>query len=214
MLLNIKYDLEKDIENYKIIANTKYKGGDSKVLAFFTKKFAYDFSDNNLTKFIEGFVKYNKFDLRQKLLDIQTLWLPVENNVKTRLDKIFNYDYPQQELTAYLTTNDRCGLGQNYFFVTAYSNEPLRIICHELLHFYTYHVFDKKLREMEEKKRYDIKESLTELLNLELSDLIERPEIGYLGHEKLRQLVIDSWKVNRDIITTFDKLSEEYLNNI
>ena len=151
MLLKILYSLEKDIQNYQIIAHAKYKGQDSKVLQFFNKRFRDDYSNENISKFIASFVEYNKIDFQKKLAEIMTSWSRIESEYKKRMDAIFSCNYPMQQLTAYLTTNDRCAIASDYFFVTAYSKQPMRIICHEILHFYTYYIFGEDLKAMPEK---------------------------------------------------------------
>lgn len=182
--------------------------------SFFNKRFGDEYSNENISKFIAGFVEYNKTDVKKRLLEIETTWSQIESEYKKRMDAIFGCDYPLQQLTAYLTTNDRCAIAPDYFFVTAYSKQPMRILCHELLHFYTYYVFGEDLKTMPEKKQYDIKESLTELLNFEFLDIIEAPEVGYVGHEKIRGYIGDNWKNEKSISEIFKQLSNNYTDYI
>ena len=73
---------------------------------------------------------------------------------------------------------------------------------HELLHFYTWHAFGKKLvDEGLSKLAYnDIKESLTELLNLEFSDLMGgKLDTGYPQHQEMRKKIKEVWKSEKDI---------------
>jgi hypothetical protein len=61
---------------------------------------------------------------------------------------------------------------------------------HELLHFYTWHTFGKKLLDQGLLKLVynNIKESLTEILNLEFSDLMGgKLDSGYPQHQAMRQ---------------------------
>jgi hypothetical protein len=208
MPLNFKYDLNKDIENYRIIAQAKYKGGNSRVLDLFAKRFGDHLTDHNLSQFIKGLIDYNKIDLEQKLADFQRQWQLVEQEFIRRANAIFGYDLSLNNITVYLTTNDRCGyfFTGNYFFLRALSKRPKMIIMHELIHFYTLYVFKDELEKLNDKKSYDIKESLTELLNLEFSDLIEGPEDGYEQHQKLRQLVRQCWLKEKNIRKLFEVL--------
>lgn len=208
MPLNFKYDLNKDIENYRIIAQVKYKGGDSKILDLFAKKFGDNLTDHNLSQFIKGFVDYNKIDLEQKLADFQRQWQPVEQEFIRRANNIFGYDLSIDNITVYLTTIDRCGyfFAGSYFFLGVRSKKPKMVIMHELIHFYTLCVFKDELEKLNDKKIYDIKESLTELLNLEFSDLIEGPDDGYEQHQKLRQLVRQYWLKEKNIRKLFEVL--------
>lgn len=201
MPLNFKYALDKDIKNYRIISQAKYKGGNSKILDLFAKKFGDNLSDDNLSRFIKSFVDYNEINLEQKLVDFRSGWQLVEQEFIKRANAIFNYNLSINDITVYLTTNDRCGysLAENYFFLTTLSKKPNVIIMHELLHFYTHYAFKYELEKLDSKKVYDIKESLTELLNLEFLDLIEGPDYGYEQHQKLRELIKDLWPKHKKL---------------
>lgn len=203
MSLNFKYSLDKDVQNYQIISQAKYKGGNSKVLDLFAKKFGDSLTNNNLSRFIKSFIDYNKINLEQKLVDFQKHWQPIEQEFIKRANAIFTYNLPINNITVYLTTNDRCGysFAENYFFLTALSKKPNVIIMHELLHFYTHYAFKDELEKLDSKKVYDIKESLTELLNLEFLDLAEGPDCGYKQHQKLRELVRDLWLKHKKLKT-------------
>ncbi len=210
MLLPIQYSLKKDIINHQIIAHAKYKGKESKVTKLFNQRFGNDYSEDNLSQFIAGFVDYNKINFDERLLEIQASWSKIEIEYKRRMDLLFGCDYPLQQLTAYLTTNDRCAIASDYFFVTVFSQQTKRIICHELFHFYTYYIFGDQLKAMSEKQHYDIKESLIELLNLEFLDLIEAPESSYPGHELLREFIKRNWEKEKNIFQLFEQVSREY----
>ncbi len=210
MVLTFKYDPDKDIENYKIIHRAKYKGGESKILELYKRKFGEGLDYTNLSKFIKGLVEYNKIDLKKSAGGIEQSWLKIKDEFFKRMDKIFSSNLPIENFVVYLTTNDRCGysLKGNYFFVTVFSKKPMMTIMHELLHFYTYYCFKGELEQMDSQKAYDIKESLTELLNLEFSDLLDGEDKGYQQHQQLRQLVKEAWQKKKDIRFVFDELAE------
>ena len=110
-------------------------------------------------------------------------------------------------ITVYLTTSDKCGysIENNYFFIGTETKCPKLTIMHELFHFYTWYLLRDDLREknINKKTYYDIKESLTEILNMEFSDLLDCTDKGYLQHEKLRVLVRNHWLDAKDIRETF-----------
>lgn len=85
-----------------------------------------------------------------------------------------------------LAMNSRCTyhIPNKYIFVYHNSKSANQTIMHELFHFYTWHVFQNKLNNIviPKEKYNDIKESLTELLNLEFSDLMDRRK----GEHKLK----------------------------
>lgn len=210
MNLNFKYNINKDIENYLIIHRVKYKGGDSKVLGLFAKKFSDNLTEDNLKKFIAGLVDFNKIDIDKVAENFGMTWQSVEQEFFERMNNIFKIDLPPENITAYLTTNDRCAysINDDYFFVTVFTKNPKKIIAHELFHFYTYYAFEKEINALSEKDAYDIKESLTEILNLTCADLLESSDNGYVQHQELRKLSRSYWQENQDIRKVFTGLVE------
>ena len=131
-------------------------------------------------------------------------WLAVQEEFINRTEKIFGIKYPYEKVTAYLTTNDRCSYNtkENYFFIYIRRNNHNLTIMHELWHFYTWHAFHKKFMEKEvsKEKFNDIKESLTELLNLEFSDLLDGAvDYGYSQHQLMREKIRNMWISDKDI---------------
>ena len=83
---------------------------------------------------------------------------------------------------------------------------------HELLHFYTWHAFGKKLLDegLSKLAYNDIKESLTELLNLEFSDLMSgKQDTGYPQHQDMRTEIQNFWPVQKDISVLLQKLMSD-----
>ena len=73
---------------------------------------------------------------------------------------------------------------------------------HELLHFYTWHAFGKKLIDegLSRLVYNDIKESLTELLNVEFKDLLDGAvDKGYPQHQEIRAKIRNLWETEKDI---------------
>jgi hypothetical protein len=208
MMLTFKYDLQKDIENYLVIANVKYKGGDSKVLNLFSNKFGNDLNEDNLRKFIDGLVDFNKIDIESAVAEINRKWRSLEETYAERADMIFGASCRPSDLLAYLTTNDRCSYNfeKEFFFVCVMAQKPLRIVMHELLHFYTIKHFSGKFKKMDSKLVYDIKESMTEMLNLEFADLLDSPDLGYPQHKAMRDVVCMVWEKTKNIDNVYDEL--------
>ncbi|MCX6719856.1 MAG: hypothetical protein NTV36_02000 [Candidatus Staskawiczbacteria bacterium] len=67
-------------------------------------------------------------------------------------------------------------------------------------------VFEKEFSELNEKQIYDVKETMTELLNLEFSDLMESPDTGYPMHMKFREKFNQFWQEEKDIKKATGKL--------
>jgi len=206
MILKFKYDLEKDVYNYLAINGAKYKGGNSRALDYYFKRFPDGLTEDNLKKFIAEYIDYNHIDINQKLASIQESWAKVETEFISRMNRLFKIDFPLETFTAYLTTADRCTLGKDYFFVAIFSQQQNKIIMHELLHFYTYIAFEKEFSQLDEKQIYDIKETITELLNQEFSDLTGVPDSGYPQHKELREKIRFFWQEEKDIKKAVNRL--------
>lgn len=208
MFLNFKYDLDKDIENHKKVFGAVHKGGPSKMLELYEKKFGPGLNEENLFQFIKEYLTENSTGLNQCLVDFKKEWELVETEFLQRANKIFNCEFPINNITAYLTTNDRCtcNIAENYFFLTVLDKRPKLVIMHELFHFYTFSVFGSELAGFDSKMAYDIKESLAEILNLEFSDLMETADRGYSQHKEMRELVRENWLSNEDVKSVFDAL--------
>ena len=206
MILKFKYDLERDIYNYMAINGAKYKGGNSRVLDLLLKKHPDWLNHDDIKKWIPDYVSYNHFDIDKKLSGIQKFWEKIEAEFINRMNRLFEIDFPLEKFTAYLTTADRCTIGDNYFFVSIHGQQQNRIIMHELLHFYTYATFEKEFSQLNEKQIYDIKEIMTELLNLEFSDLTGFPDAGYPIHMEFREKFCQFWQEEKNIKKTANKL--------
>jgi hypothetical protein len=86
---------------------------------------------------------------------------------------------------------------------------------HELLHFYTWQVFFEELKRkgLSGLRYNDIKESLTELLNLEFSDLMGGGvDKGYGQHQEMRKKIRDLWPKNKDIKALVNNLVVQWKN--
>jgi hypothetical protein len=215
MKVSFEYDTEKDILNHKIIAEAPFKGSSSKIQGFFEQNYGNDFSEENLRQFIKGllFSYYKIKDPKEVASKFQETWDSISNTFQDRAEAVFGISLPG-EIKAFLTTNDRCGLSveEGFFFVNIGVSSPERIVMHELLHFYTYYLFFGRAKELNllDKEYYDIKESLTEMLNLEFTDLMPGAvDPGYKGHEKLRDIVRNEWVKTRDINKVLKALVNE-----
>ncbi len=210
MKIFFKYDIDKDIENYYI---TSKSVNPSKKRDMYEIKFGKNLNNENLRKFINYIVIENKINFKETIKNFQKIWNPVNNNFFDRISKIFEINLPTKHITAYLTTNDRCGysIKNNYFFIGAKTNCPRGIIMHELFHFYTWYAIAKELKDQNISKElyYNIKESLTEILNLEFSDLIDCKDIGYPQHKETRKLVRKYWLEYKDIKNLISRLIEK-----
>ncbi len=211
MKIVFSYDLNKDVEN--IINGTKSVNSKkpTKFQNLFTEKYGDNFEKEKVKTFIEEQDKVNGFDANKEIVAIEERWKIVEPIFIERVEKIFGISYPVSIITVYLTHNERCtySIENNYFFVRIGSQFSNNTIMHELFHFYTWYAFGKKsLDEGLPKLVYnDVNESLTELLNLEFSDLMNgKLDKGYPQHQEMRQKIPAIWSENKDIFDVFQKL--------
>jgi len=150
------------------------------------------------------YIEENNINTETKVGTIKNTWILIENNFIKRVEEIFGIKYPKENIRVFLTTNSRCTYNteEDYFFVNMQSKNTNPIIMHELLHFYTYQTFYKELeqRGISKLQYNDIKESLTELLNIEFSNLMEGIEDkGYSQHTKMRNKVKETWLKTKNI---------------
>ncbi len=172
-----------------------------------------DLNEKNLSKFIDCFIREKGIDMKKEIRRIEKSWKEIENEFQKKMNLFFNMDLADKKINVYLTTNDRClySVSKNCFFITATTQSPKRIIMHELLHFYTSYAFEKELANLDGKLAYDVKESLTEILNLEFSHLLDGEEKGYPQHQRMHQLIREEWKKEKNIKKIFEKLIKALL---
>ncbi len=212
MKLNFTYNIDKDIEN--VINGTRAVNSKkpTKFQNLFTGQYGDSFEAQKIEAFIEEQDKINNFDASKEIVAIEERWKIVEPTFIERVEKTFSISYPSPTITVYLTHNERCtyNIEQNYFFVRIGSGFSNNTIMHELLHFYTWHAFGKKLLDdgLSKLEYNDIKESLTELLNLEFSDLLNgKPDSGYPQHLEIRSEIHNMWLEKKELTQIIEKLA-------
>ena len=211
MKLHFTYDIEKDIENFINGTRAVNSKKPTKFQTLFSEKYGDNFESEKVRAFIEEQDKINGFDASKDIVVIEERWKIVEPIFTERVEKIFGISYPAPVITVYLTHNERCtySIEQNYFFVRIGSEFSNNTLMHELLHFYTWHAFGKKLLDegLSKVAYNDLNESLTELLNLEFSDLLSgKRDSGYPQHQEMRQKIHDLWLKQKDLFPMVQKL--------
>lgn len=209
MNINFSYNKEKDVLNYQIINSTSLKGGASGTLNRIVTKYG-EVNPQTIDKFINSYSSYNNFNFEDLIERLNIFWRDNSVMIEKRFDNIFNTRI-SNEISVYITTNDRCAYSfdEKFFFVSITGESPKRTILHELLHFYTIQKFQEQFKLMKREDAYKIKESLTELLNWEFTDLIEVPDQGYTGHQDLRQIIKNTWPKEKNIENIFELLSKQ-----
>lgn len=158
-------------------------------------------SPESISDFIEQYIQDNRINILELIKKFQDDWATVEDEYHKRAGAIFNVSL-SDDITAYLTTNTRCpyNIEENYFFVSMLNSSVRKTIMHELFHFYTWYGLQQELKDVSKEKYNDIKESLTVLLNLEFSDLLDGAvDYGYPQHQEMRTIIKELWLSEKDL---------------
>ncbi len=200
-MINFSYNIDKDIENFlgsvKSVNSKKHTASQLKYI----EKYGENFTKENLSKFIQELTQ--SVDMNKEVSRMEDAWRKIEPEFLKRVKNIFG-TFPPKEITAFLTTNNRCtyNIEKGYFFVSIYSKSTNRTIMHELFHFYTWYAYGEKLiSEGFSKEKYnDIKESLTVILNSDFSDLVAGAiDEGYPQHQGMRSEITKLWSEHKSM---------------
>ncbi len=200
--LSIRYDLEKDIENFIKGKNSINSQITTKLQEKYESINDSDYSEDKVRLFLESNSRDINFE--QISIKIKDQWNLIENEFLSRCEEIFDIRL-ESEVIGYLSQNQKCTYNwrENYFFIYCNSLNPLKTIMHELLHFYTHRKYDSL--GIDSKKFNDIKESLTVLLNVDFSDLMNGEEDrGYDQHQQMRIEILQMRKEGHTIDQIFN----------
>jgi len=211
MKLQFEYDIDMDVKN---IMKGKRSVNNKKPTRFqnlIADECGEDFDDEDAKIFIKKYVENDDVDVSSEIDRFEKEWKRVESDFTERVEKMFGMSYPSPVVTVYLSHNQRStyNIAEDYFFVMIGSQISNQVVMHELLHFYTWHAFGKKfIDDGLSKSRYnEVKESLTELLNVEFSDLMDGEiDKGYPQHTVMREKVREMWLEKKDVRSVFDFL--------
>lgn len=200
--LQFEYSIEKDVENFLRATESKNNTNYTDLAQQYVRKHSESFNPESVKGFLLSYQKENGLEPKEMKNEMSEQWGEIEDEYVSRTGIIFGISYPVEKVVAYLTTESRCtyNIENRYFFVSMqYPDHSNHICMHELFHFYTWKRFRERLIEVEGFKRKgqynDIKESLTELLNIEYSDLLgDISDKGYPQHQELRGVVREVWK--------------------
>ena len=208
MKLEFSYSLEKDVENFKVTSQSINNKQPTKLHALYISKYCEVFEDQKIERFITDYIKQNRIDMSLETERIQSNWRSIEQDFLKRSSSLFHLTDTDGVIHVYLTMNGRCSYNteQRYFFVSV-SRRQIPTIMHELFHFWTWEAFREEVENgrMTQDVYNDVKESLTELLNIEFSDLLNgEHDDGYPQHKEIRLVVAKTWNETRDIHKTFE----------
>jgi len=215
MIVNFKFDKEKDLFNIWRSCNYgKNYGYD------FTKKVSkstlkicenkeYEKVKKDLQKNRESIYKNPLKNILIK--SVTESWGKIEKEYFRRLKKITKKEFPFKKINSFMTTAPMCPYSPNkkipYFYFQIFAGLPtiLHTAGHELMHIHLHNNgwWEKVEKTLGNKKTHDLKEALTELLNLEFHDLWIVEDKSYPNHIKLREYIKKQWKKEKD----FEKLT-------
>lgn len=203
MHLDFFYNEDKDIE-----CLLKYGGGSSnsptQKTEVYEELLKYTRELDNLEKvreFARTYIGENGIRPKDKVETYKKSWGNVEKVFGEKTEKIFGLKI-EKEITAYLTITGRWpySIKNNYFYVSAKKESVNLTIMHELWHFYTWAKFGGEVKMSGEDKYNDLKEALTEIINLEFPDILNgEVDSGYPQHQALRKVVSNVWLKTGDI---------------
>lgn len=212
MQIIFKYDLQKDIENFLKSSSAVNSKKPTKLQRLHMEKYGTEPQAENAGSFIAEYQQSNQINIGQRLENIEEDWRIVERQIIERMEKLFGMKYPD-DITVYLSSNSRCtyNIADNYFFVHIESTHSNGTIAHELLHFYTWLALHTDLEQkgISAERYNEIKESLTELLNIEFVGLLgDYHDDGYSQHADMRKQVRDLWLAHHDLNKVLENLSK------
>lgn len=208
MKLRFLYDLQKDVVNYKIASRSVNNPTPTNMQARYIAEYGEIFDDMKLETFITGYIAEQKIDMANEISHIEDAWRPIEQAFILRMEKMFGIAGRLDDVRVFLTTDTRCAynIDEGFFFASVSKPFQNRTIMHELFHFWTWWVFREEVEggRMTMQCYNDVKESLTELLNIEYKDLLrEAHDDGYPQHKEMRAVVRKTWEETQDIKKVF-----------
>ncbi len=212
MVVEFKYDLEKDIENFFSVAKYSKANSNSTIKNRYQLKYGFELTSDNLKSFISEEIKEQQLDLDLIAKQYQNNWNLINDEFFSRCDKLFSYVLPGNKVSAYLTVCDRCGynIENNYFFVSVHSNKPKLTTIHELWHFYTWYAFADKLQFLDKDNYYIVKESLTVIINHEFKDWLDGSDVGQAAHQPWRREIEEIWLKEKNLPEVINYLKNNY----
>ncbi len=168
-------------------------------------------------RFIAKEIDWRYSPSRKKMLnvlakDMNVAWAKMEKDFIRRIEKVHDRPFAFSSIRGVLSCGDWFGYNvpARVFAANMFRNTfagGTDNATHELMHFMFHTYYQKTCEEqgLSGQQIWDIKESLTVLLNLEFDDLRFGKDIGYPGHEELRDVIQKAWLRYHDFEKTLEK---------
>lgn len=156
-----------------------------------------------ISKCVDAYYQQNNSKLKQKLREVKAYWNNIETEYFSELQKIgFEYN-PLIRYTAYLSVINACprviSTKSFWFGYNMKIENDLRIICHEVLHFFFY---DYISRYFPNQLSTEQKWHLSEIFNYVI---LNQPQFSRLFYPSLEQ----GYPIHREYLPGFTKLYKE-----
>lgn len=205
MEIFFKYDLEKEYDNLLCTMGSLNNPDEFPPLAQKVLDMGIKIEDkSSVLHFFENEMENKKIKLKDKINQLTKGWNSIASEVEKRLKELFNTDLDLDNITSYLTISMMCGYNteKKYFFISVDRVHPNKTIVHELLHFYTHALYEKRFEDLglSFENFNDYKEGLTFLLQTNFSDILEGDlEDGYKKQEAIRSFLKSKWPSCKNI---------------
>jgi hypothetical protein len=159
-------------------------------------------NQQNAILFIREYIVKKNIDVESVTQSIANAWQQVRDPFCNRAEALFQCA-PSSNIQGYVTVDTRCtySIQENHFYISAAGQYPTVHILHELFHFYTWYGVSIHAPQILLHERYnDLKEALTELLNVLFYDLMDNSvDKGYPQHKKMRGLIRKLWHQHHNL---------------
>lgn len=221
--VEFKYDISKDKQNVlKVLtqpsnfaASGEYalRGMDKKLIDKVRSEKDNAKKEKIITDYLQNFLNENKKLIDEKIEFFSRDWDKINDLYFKRLSKILDIEILKDKIfTAYLTNARGCPFNpwDNWFMVPFVEEKVDTVATHEIMHIEFYNNYFKYCEDagLNQMKIRDLWESLTILLNEEMSDILSHPDFGYIEHKELRKQISEIWKQNKDFKNLIDKMTE------
>lgn len=206
MRLDFVYVEGKDVENFLKSINSKNNKEYTNFHKLYFSTHSNKLNYSTVALFIRDYTSSKNIDFETEVSNVKLQWNLISKSFIYRVESLFNL-HLSDTITVYLTTNERCtyNISLNYFFLFYKAKSTNTVIMHELFHFYTWYKY-KKYEAVAPSVYNAVKEGLTELLNIEFSDLMNNTyDKGYKQHALLRDFIRKEWLKEKNLDVVFDK---------
>lgn len=223
--IEIKYDLEKDIQNYEysLISKRIPDYGRTKLDPSFylwpsVKNKILEAKENEKTEIIKKYLKDNFYNTEAIELSIESLtkyWNTIEFDYFDNLSKYLGINKTIPKMSAYFTTLSICpyNFKQNYFYIPFFDGIAIqsKAIMHESMHIVFRQNFENYMSKkgVDEQSILEITEAIVILLNWEFKKFLLLPECNNKPSTKdLQDEVIDLYRKKKAFNEILDRLIE------